>query len=83
MTVTINKIINSCRREWPNTAGVFTSHFARNTVLDFFKLSLEKAIQEAYEEGERECHCNCKEHYVGEKGKGYWVRGRLSKKESK
>ena len=29
-----------------------------------------------YQEGWEEEHCNCVEHYVGEKGKGYWIHAR-------
>jgi len=43
----------------------------------FLKSSLEKIYKMGKEDNE---HCNCVEHYVREKGKRYWIKGREQSK---
>lgn len=43
------------------------------------KKEILKVIKQVRTDRDKESHCNCVEHYVGKRNKGYWIKARDGK----
>ena len=51
----------------------------KNAVMLNVRSWVDKVIKQVRADRDKESHCNCVEHYVGKRNKGYWIKARDGK----